>query len=104
MGNDAAEMPVFGTIASQFNDPGTNTLFQKITSLISEKTSADFESTLDLETGESEKIYIIPPNRIRYLSEIVESNRSYDKFVESQSTLASKLFAFKKTLLFPERK
>jgi methylmalonyl-CoA mutase len=96
---DAAEMPVFGTIASQFNDPGTNTLFQKITSLISEKTSADFESTLDLETGESEKIYIIPPNRIRYLSEIVESNRSYDKFVESQSTLASKLFAYKKTLL-----
>jgi methylmalonyl-CoA mutase len=40
----------------------------------------------------SEKIYIIPPDRTRYLAEIVESNRRYDGFVEEQSQLARSLW------------
>jgi methylmalonyl-CoA mutase len=40
----------------------------------------------------SEKIYVIPPERTRYLSEISENNRSYDKWVEDQVAVAEKLF------------
>ena len=82
------EMPVYGTIASQFNDPGTNHLYKSLISLIKEKTGSDLNSTIDIPTGESEKIYIIPPGRTRYLSEISENNRKYDEWVNTQSSLA----------------
>ncbi|MBX7127561.1 MAG: methylmalonyl-CoA mutase, partial [Cyclobacteriaceae bacterium] len=82
-------MPVFGTIASQFNDPGTNQLYQKIVSVIATKTGAPFGVTHPASDEMSEKIFIIPPQRSRYLSEITESNRAYDRWVEKQSRLAS---------------
>jgi len=94
---DPSNMPVYGTIASQFNDPGTNTLYRKIMDTISEKTSSDFPSNKIFDDGESEKIYIIPPSRVRYLSEISENNRNYDKWVEKQANLASKAYALNKT-------
>jgi methylmalonyl-CoA mutase len=81
-------MPVFGTIASQFNDPGTNLLYFRLMEKIAEKTGADFHSTIQLPTGESEKIYIIPPHRVRYLSEIAENNRQYDQWVTEQAKIA----------------
>ncbi len=87
--NSTEEMPVFGTIASQFNDPGTNLIYKKIIELLSQKTQVDLQSTLDLPLGESEKIYIIPPARTRYLSEISDNNRNYDVWVKDQSALAS---------------
>lgn len=46
----------------------------------------------------SEKIYVIPPARVRYLSEIAESNRSYDQTVEAQVEVAQKLYGIYKTL------
>ncbi len=85
---DPEELPVFGTIASQFNDPGTNTLYRHIINTLKQKTGAPLESTIDLPFGESEKIYIIPPSRVRYLAEISENNRDYDKKSEHQSRLA----------------
>jgi methylmalonyl-CoA mutase len=39
-------MPVFGTIASQFNDPGMNTLYKAIMDKVVEKTNSDLKSTL----------------------------------------------------------
>ncbi len=97
----ADEMPVVGTIASQFNDAGMNVLYQKVMSKIIEKTGAHLQSKhLDkgLEKGISEKIYIIPPHRTRYLSEISETCRTYDKWVEKQSEIARQLFSIKNTL------
>ena len=91
--SDPESMPVFGTIASQFNDPGTNTLYLKLIELINEKTAASFDSAYTFSTGESEKIYIIPPKRVRYLSEIAEANRHYDQNVTRQSALAHQLQA-----------
>jgi methylmalonyl-CoA mutase len=87
------EMPVFGTIASQFNDPGTNVLYRHIIDLINKKTDAHLESEISFQEGESEKIYIIPPSRVRYLSEISEGNRAYAKWVQDQSKIASRLYA-----------
>ena len=72
-------LPVFGTIASQFNDPGMNKLYAAIMVELKEKTKTDLTSSFQITAEMSEKIYVIPPARTRYLSEISESNRAYDK-------------------------
>ncbi|RZL18173.1 MAG: methylmalonyl-CoA mutase, partial [Sphingomonas sp.] len=82
------EMPVFGTIASQFNDPGMNRLYRAILRTLEEKTGIEFASQLETSAEQSEKVYIIPPSRTRYLSEIAESNRAYDKRVTEQVAIA----------------
>jgi len=92
------EMPVFGTIASQFNDPGMNTLYRHLMDLIAEKTAADLESGFDVGKGMSEKIYIIPPRRVRYLSEISENNRGYDEWVDKQVGMARRMFGLKEAM------
>jgi isobutyryl-CoA mutase len=92
------EMPVFGTIASQFNDPGMNTLYKSIMDKIVEKTGANLQSTFTITREMSEKIFVIPPHRTRYLSEIAENNRKYDETVLSQVEVAQKLFGIFKTI------
>ncbi len=87
------EMPVTGTIASQFNDPGTNVLYAKMMKLLVEKTGADLKSDFHAPEEMSEKIFIIPPHRTRYLSEISESNRKYDEWARRQEELAGKAYA-----------
>ena len=91
-------LPVYGTIASQFNDPGTNTLYKAIINKIVERTNSDLNSTFSIENEMSEKIFIIPPKRTRYLSEIAESNRSYDEWVNQQCAVAGNLFGIHKTI------
>lgn len=94
---DPETMPVYGTIASQFNDPGMNALYLSLIKTIVDKTKTKLTSNLQLEKGVSEKIYIIPPKRIRYLSEISEAIRSFDDHVNRQSEIASKLYSIKNT-------
>jgi isobutyryl-CoA mutase len=92
------DMPVFGTIASQFNDPGTNQLYKHIIDKIVEKTGAGLKSTFEITREMSEKIFVIPPHRTRYLSEISENNRKYDEWVNEQVAVAEKLYVFNKTI------
>ncbi|MFT6371192.1 MAG: methylmalonyl-CoA mutase, partial [Maribacter sp.] len=92
------DLPVFGTIASQFNDPGMNRLYSAVLGELVEKTKASLLSSFDFLSGSSEKIYVIPPARTRYLSEIAESNRSYDANVVMQAQTAQKLYGMYKTL------
>lgn len=92
------EMPIFGTIASQFNDPGTNSLYKAVIDKVKEKTGADLQSTFEITREMSEKIFVIPPNRTRYLSEISENNRKYDETVMTQKEVAQKLFGIFKTI------
>ena len=92
------EMPVFGTIASQFNDPGMNTLYKAIMDKVHEKTNSDLKSTIQITREMSEKIFVIPPHRTRYLSEISESNRKYDVTAVSQEQVAQKLYGIFKTI------
>ena len=92
------EMPVFGTIASQFNDPGMNSLYKAIMDKLVEKTGAELKSTFEITKEMSEKIYVIPPSRTRYLSEIAENNRNYDEKVKTQTKVAQKLFGINKTI------
>jgi methylmalonyl-CoA mutase len=85
------EMPVYSTKASQFNDWGTTELYNELI----KKVNAKFEG-LNLseyvEQNVSEETTIIPPKRVRYLSEIVENNRNYDKEVENQALIAKKMY------------
>ncbi|MWW25448.1 methylmalonyl-CoA mutase family protein [Algibacter lectus] len=92
------DLPVFGTIASQFNDPGMNTLYKAIMDTLVEKASADLKSTFTISNEMSEKIFVIPPNRTRYLSEIAENNRVYDKKGLEQFEVAQKLYGIYKTI------
>jgi len=90
---DTEKMPVFATIASQFNDPGTNQLYRHLMDTIKEKTKVDLHSDFHITDEMSKKIFIIPPQRTRYLAEISESNRAYDKKVIEQKTIAQNLYA-----------
>ncbi|WP_281234599.1 methylmalonyl-CoA mutase family protein [Flavobacterium gelatinilyticum] len=92
------EMPVFGTIASQFNDPGMNTLYKAIMDKVAEKTNSDLKSTFEITKEMSEKIFVIPPGRTRYLSEIAENNRNYDETAIAQQKVAQKLYGIFKTI------
>jgi methylmalonyl-CoA mutase len=92
------ELPVYGTIASQFNDPGMNTLYKAIMDKLVEKVDADLKSTFHISDEMSEKIFVIPPARTRYLSEIAESNRAYDKKANEQVEVAQRLYGIYKTL------
>lgn len=92
------DMPVFGTIASQFNDPGMNSLYKAVMDKLVEKTGADLTSTFEITKEMSEKIYVIPPARVRYLSEIAENNRAYDKKASEQVIVAQKLYGIYKTI------
>ena len=92
------DLPVFGTIASQFNDPGMNTLYKAVMDKLVEKADADLKSTIQISEEMSEKIFVIPPNRTRYLSEIAESNRGYDKTANEQVEVAQKLYGIFKTI------
>jgi methylmalonyl-CoA mutase len=97
---DPETMPVFGSIASQFNDPGTNALYRAIMDKVVERTGAEaLQSDFASSTEMSEKIYIIPPNRTRYLSEISENNRAYDKQAQEQAAVAQKLYGLYQAIL-----
>ena len=93
------DLPVYGTIASQFNDPGMNTLYKSIMDTLVEKTGADLTSSFKITSEMSEKIFVIPPARVRYLSEIAENNRAYDKKVDEQVVVAQKLYGIYQTIL-----
>ncbi|PKR80796.1 methylmalonyl-CoA mutase [Brumimicrobium salinarum] len=92
------DMPVYGTIASQFNDPGMNQLYKVLLETLNEKAGANLESTFEITDEMSEKVFVIPPERTRYLSEISESNRNYDRWVENQVAVADKLYGIQKSI------
>ena len=89
------DLPVFGTIASQFNDPGMNSLYKALMDKIVERTQAPLISSFEASQEQSEKQFIIPPARVRYLSEISESIRRYNDNIEQEARLASQLYQLK---------
>jgi len=99
-----SELPVVGTIASQFNDTGVNELFERVITVLETKTGLGFgptTSTLfkqDREHSTTTQSQIIPPKRVRYLTEIADKNREYDAWVKLQSALATKLYQINGTI------
>jgi isobutyryl-CoA mutase len=91
------QVPVFGTIASQFNDPGMNQLYVAVVQQLQAKTGVHLPSRFTATGEMSEKVFIIPPSRTRYLSEIAETNRNYDKWVRRQAEIAQQLYSLRKS-------
>ncbi len=99
--DEADEMlPVYGTVASQFNDPGMNRLYQAIMTKVAAVTDGQLSSQWELTPGMEQRAYVIPPERVRYLSEIVDASRRYDDFVAEQCTLARQLYQLAGTIGF----
>ncbi len=92
------QMPVFATIASQFNDPGTTRLYRAVMERIVAVSGAPLAPGIDA-TGESERMQIIPPERSRYLAEIAATIRGYNDSAEEQARVAARLQAVRETAL-----
>ncbi|MEH7352203.1 fused isobutyryl-CoA mutase/GTPase IcmF [Neobacillus drentensis] len=86
------EMPVYGTIASQFHDPGTNALFAALVEKINEKMATDWVTSFSKNAVVEKQNVIIPTDRRYYLREISETVRGYHKKAEEQANIARKLF------------
>jgi len=87
------KIPVYGTIANQFNDPGTNVLFAALMRKLVEKTGVNWAvDHLDPTPIAVHKTSLIPADRTNYLQEIANTVRHYRKFTEEQSAIARKLF------------
>ena len=86
------DLPIFGTIASTFNDAGTNRLYRSLMDTLAEKTGAPLATDYAPSRDESDKMLVIPPERVRYLAEIAEASGDYDEFVSAQVGMARQLF------------
>ncbi|MRX48199.1 methylmalonyl-CoA mutase family protein [Pedobacter puniceum] len=86
------DLPIFTTMASQFNDPGINQLFKAIIHQIEIKTGLNFNIKAEVANTDNDKKYIIPPHRTRYLAEITEANFAYSSWVEQQAGIAQKMY------------
>ncbi len=94
---DLDKMPVFGTIASQFNDSGINDLYRYIIQKLFSNSKTHQKPKKDFQLRQT-KFELIPPNRTRYLSEIKENIEKYNTKVLSQSEIARQLFCIQTTL------
>ncbi|WP_077215092.1 fused isobutyryl-CoA mutase/GTPase IcmF [Bacillus dakarensis] len=95
---DLDEMPVYGTIASQFNDAGTNALFAALVEVLNEKTGSKLTTTFSKNAVVEKQSVIIPNDRRYYLREISDTVRTYHKKAEEQAELARKLFQIEGTI------
>ncbi len=86
------KMPVYGTIASQFNDKGTNALFAALVQIINQKTGSNWETGYEQFAKTQKQDVIIPNDRRYYLREITDTVRGYHKKTEQQVAFARRLF------------
>ena len=86
------ELPIIGTVASVFNDPGCNTLFNKIFEIAHQEKGFPFKKYKVTKMSESHGIPVIPAKRVRYLAEIAEEIEGYNRIADQQAKLASQWY------------
>lgn len=94
---DKSKFPVFGTIASQFNDTGTNALFASIIDTLNEKYDWDNEIDFERNIIAEKQNMIITNERRHYLREIATHVKNYHQHTETQSHIARKLYQLEGT-------
>ncbi len=92
------EMPVYGTVASQFNDPGVNELYRALIQTVRTRTGIALPSLFEFRGEMTEKIFIIPPSRTRYLTEIAETVHNYNSWTTAQAKVAQQLYGIAQTI------
>lgn len=98
---DDQKLPVYPTIAAQFNDEGVNRLFKALIDKINIQYVTNWKTKIFTKSEPAVDIQaqaIIPPKRVRYLSEITESIDEYHKWADKQSEIAGKLHQVEGTL------
>ncbi|MDA8133302.1 MAG: methylmalonyl-CoA mutase family protein [Desulfobacteraceae bacterium] len=103
---DPKDLPVYGTIASKFNDDGITAFYHGLLDLIAEKKGVRYESRLP-RTGRKEsssKTIIIPGERTRYLAEIADTIREYHKTTATQAGAVRDYWHILETLKIMEDK
>lgn len=90
------DLPVFGTMASQFNDTGVNELFNHLVEKINTRFGTNYNAIPEGLAG-LERQYIIPSQRVRYLAEIAETVRNYNEYSDRMAELARQLQAYTET-------
>ena len=86
------QLPVFGTIASQFADPGVTALYVHLMGVISARTGVSLESAIPAGDGRTGKPSLIPPDRSRYLADICRTIDDHAAFTAAQAGIARRLF------------
>ncbi len=86
------ELPVYGTIASQFNDIGVNQIYRALIDKLNAKCGLGWQSQLEVGEGQSIAQLIIPPEQINYLAEIVHTAKAYRKQIAEQTQAGRQLF------------
>jgi methylmalonyl-CoA mutase len=85
-------VPVYPTIASQFNDPGVSWMFVNLCRRIGALPRGDsdrWDPGIELDSHEPLGNVLIPGNRVRYLAEIAEQGRGIGDDVERKAELAA---------------
>ncbi|WP_374351735.1 methylmalonyl-CoA mutase family protein [Thermomonas sp.] len=85
-----ADVPVYPTIASQFNDPGISWMFANLCRLLREKVGVAWTPGLDTSLKEPRATVLIPGARVRYLAEIAEQGRAINRRIETQAEIADR--------------
>jgi methylmalonyl-CoA mutase len=88
------DLPIYATVASHFNDAGTNRFYRALMERVELHTGGGFVSTIDLPTDHGGERPVIPKDRVRYLSEISDTIRAYNQRVAAQTALANEAQAF----------
>ncbi|MDY7224300.1 fused isobutyryl-CoA mutase/GTPase IcmF [Halalkalibacterium halodurans] len=91
-------MPVYGTIASQFNDIGTNTLFAAVIDILNKKCKTSWDTSIETSKEVMKQNIIIPPERTQYLRDIVQTVKQYKQHTEEQVQVARKLYQIEGTI------
>lgn len=94
-----SDFPVFGTIASKFNDDGVNALYRALLKILEAKTNVEWKPKLDFVTSQKSSYLspIIPQNRTNYLSEIAQTVRDYHKETDHFVKISTNIFALEKS-------
>jgi isobutyryl-CoA mutase len=87
------QMPVYGTMASRFNDDGVTALYQALKARLIELGLALTDGRLPLVTTRhsTHQTPIVPAARTRYLAEIADTVRGYKSRVRKQAALAREI-------------
>ncbi len=83
---DVEQLPIHLTVASDFNDPGTNRFYRALVS------GVGLDSSLDLPVSDQAKHHVVPPERSRYLAEVVEDIERYDTWAIAQANAAESVY------------
>ena len=86
------KVPVFGTVASLFNDPGTNDLYEALIEALDKKKKLGWKIKKDNAPSDNSAGEVLPQSQVHYLGEIARTARAYRKGSEDQAAAARDLY------------